>query len=312
MYANGWTTRGGLIALLAGRVPIVGPDVEGNLWGSPVFEEFYVQDNVVSLLSDAGYRTAFLTTGDLSFTNKRAWLEALGFDVAEGSEAPFYEPFPRAAFDAAPDSALFERALQYLSEEGDERPRFVVLETVSSHMPFQSTDGSADSEENVFRYVDRQVGWLVPRLLDGAGLRDPLVVVMGDHRAMTPFTRQELRRFGLSASALVPMVVARAGDTAAVVYDDPVQQTDLLPSLSRVVNARACRDEAGGWFLGGPVSGAGFIVHARGDDRDLLYVRAQGTEGLVRVDGDDTRIEEGAFPDPQEILDRVNYMRVAR
>ena len=310
-YANGWTTRGGLIALLTGRVPLVGADMERNPWVSPVFEEFYLRDNVVALLRGVGYTTFFLTTGDLAFTNKGEWLRFLGLDNIEGHEQPYYEQFPHSSFDAAPDSALYERTLQVLASPAD-TPRFLVLETVSSHQPYNNPDGTRNSEASVLRYTDRQIGWFFRRLREDGVLADGLVMIMGDHRAMTPYTKEELRRFGLSASALVPMVVAWGEDQDSAIQTEEAQQTDLLTSLARVVGPESCRRVGDGAFFWGRVAEADFIAHARGDDRDLVYVRAWGEEGLVRVDGDATRVERGNFSDPLRILDWVNYVRMTR
>jgi hypothetical protein len=42
----------------------------------------------------------------------------------------------------------------------------------------------------------------------------------------------------------------------------------------------------------------------------MVYVRCGEAKGLIKLDGDDTRLVSGDIPDPQSIVDRVNRLRI--
>ncbi|MBI3369297.1 MAG: sulfatase-like hydrolase/transferase [Burkholderiales bacterium] len=129
-FANGIDTEAGLIALLTGEPPMARGDAADT-----VFESFgKPAQTIPSLLSRQGYHTAFLTTGDLGFLDKGRWLKRIGFELVEGHDAAFYNGMPRLHFKAAPDEALYDRALQYIGQRGGSpQPLFLMLETVSTH-----------------------------------------------------------------------------------------------------------------------------------------------------------------------------------
>ncbi len=118
-WANGFTTENGLIALLGGQVPTPGPD-QIVFGGGFAFDGFSdLPHSLPRQFGSHGYQSAFLTAGDLSFSGKGAWLDELGFDELIGHDDPFFDGWPRLHFNAAPDSALYLRALHWL----DEQPR---------------------------------------------------------------------------------------------------------------------------------------------------------------------------------------------
>ena len=308
-FANGWTTRGGLIALLTGTVPVMREGVRGGAWGSPALEDFVPSNSLPKVLAPHGYRTAFLTTGNLSFTNKGPWLRSIGFDTAEGHNAKDYDGFPRTVFDAAPDSALYLRAMRAV-RAWSSKPLALVLETVSSHQPWRSVDGGADDEEDVIRYTDRQLGIFRDSLSSAGYFAHGILIIVGDHRAMTPLSHREWERYGRSAVARVPLVVVGDGIRAGTSDPRAFQQIDLLPSLESVVSSRTCRSPQQGWFLGPHVVPPPFVIHAMGEDRDLLYVRSDSGEAIVRTEGDATHVVWGHVARGSAIIDAINYERI--
>ena len=111
--ANGIDTEAGLISLLSGEPALARGDTK------TVFQPFEAPKNSLPrMLADNGWRTAFLTTGDLDFLDKGRWLGDIGFQLVEGDDAAFYKGMKRYHFDAAPDAALFDRALQFLAQRG--------------------------------------------------------------------------------------------------------------------------------------------------------------------------------------------------
>jgi lipoteichoic acid synthase len=137
--ANGFTTEHGLTAILGGRLPVFPAGVRrASLTGNTAFAGHYGLDaSLPACAGSLGYHTEFLTSGDLSFTNKGNWLRSIGFARVEGHDAPHYHGLPRRRmFNAVSDSALYARALDRLEELRERgQPLLLVLEGVESHGP---------------------------------------------------------------------------------------------------------------------------------------------------------------------------------
>lgn len=314
-YANGFTTDGGMIALITGRPPI--PAV-GRYESIEAFKGF---DNPVGALPDVlhknGYRVNFFTTGDLAFLDKTTWLRQLHFDHFEGAENPFYNGMKRWHFNAAEDKELYLRFLQWMDQRTDPAPWFSMLLTVSTHPPFVNPENGQPDEPGVFKYADKQVGMLFDELEKRHFFDNGILLISGDHRSMTPLFAQEQRKFGDSAMARVPMAIATNLPIKRGALSGAFQQTDLLPSLDNLTNAHSCRTDSEGVFLSDNPIPPKYIVHARGDKRDRLdiYFKApDGTprEGNIILDGDASRWMGDKPDDWQQIMLRVAADRIDR
>ncbi len=313
-FANGFTTDGGLIALITGRPPV--PAV-GRYESMEAFKGFDDSSHALpQLLHDAGYTANFLTTGDLAFLDKTSWLRSLQFDHFEGAENAFYDGWKRRHFNAAEDKALYLRFLQWMDQRGDAKPWFAMLLTVSTHPPFINPETEQSDEPGAFRYADKQIGVLFDELKKRNFFDNGILLISGDHRSMTPLFAQEQAKFGDSAMARVPMVIATSLPVRRGALDGAFQQTDLMPSLDHQLNARSCRFEQQGIFLDEQPVPATYIEHARGDKRDRLdiYFQAQGVrkEGNIVMDGDASRWLGDKPEDWQQIMLRVAADRIAR
>jgi phosphoglycerol transferase MdoB-like AlkP superfamily enzyme len=311
-HANGYTTEGGLIALLGGEVPLpsTGPVFFG---GGFVYDGFFdLPRSLPRLFGEQGYRTAFLTTGDLAFGGKGAWLDSLGFDEVDGHDDPFYDGWPRMHFHAAPDSALYLRALRWLDERPGATPFFLVVETVSSHHPFIEPSTHRKSEPAAFAYADRQLGHFYDAL-DRRGRLDSLVlVVVSDHRTMTPLRPEEMDRFGEEAHALVPLVIADPARPGPRQVEARFQQVDLATSFNAMLTGRSCTTAVRGDLLADPPAPPRCTLHARADDRGKVDIACGDDRATVRLHGDDTRLESGSVPDAQSLVGQIDLERIER
>lgn len=310
-HANGFTTDHGLIAALTGEYPV--PQV-GRYASLKAFAGFENAETALpEQLRRFGYWSGFFTTGDLRFLDKPSWLKALRFDHWEGEEAAFYRGMPRGPFNAAEDAALYGRVLQWLQQRDAGTPFVAVLLTVESHPPFINRGSGRLDEAQTFRDADRAFGDFY-RALEASGFFERgILLALGDHRSMTPLREEEMARFGDSALARTPMLVAGAGGLPRGEIALPFQQTDLLPSLLQVASDReACHRSDQGRFLRRDPQPPAFIVHARGDQRSRIDVYAARGNAALLLDGDHSAWLGDPPEDHIAIADFLHAERIRR
>lgn len=266
-YANGFTTSGGEIALATGHVPFNPPGVLD-------FEFAHYADAATALPAlghASGHRVDFFTPGDSGFLGLGDWLRGLGFDGVHDSSDAYYAAQRRWQFNAAEDRVFFARYLEWL----DARPadeRFIsLLLTVTTHPPFVEPEHGRIDPAAAFRYVDAQVGAFHDALRARGFFEHGVLIVLGDHRSMTPLGADEYAAQGERAFAHVPLVVVGAVDMPKVV-DAPFQQSDVLPSLAWLLGQPRCRDAFAGSFLRTDPQPPRYVMHVRGDDRNRIDV----------------------------------------
>lgn len=286
--ANGFTTDGGLIAMITGQSPV--PQI-GRYQSADAFAGF---DDPHGALPDIvhaqGYTAHFFTTGDLGFLDKSKWLRSLHFDSWEGAEQPFYEGWKRRHFNAAEDKALYLRFLQWLDARKDNAaPYLAFVLTVSTHPPFINPQTDQPDEPGAFRYADAQLGMLYDELQKRGFFHNGILLVSGDHRSMSPLWAQEQQRFGASALARTPFVVATELSIARGAIAARFSQTDIVPSIADLTGTQNCRTSAQGLFLRAQPQAPQFITHVGGDRRNDVDVYFGQQQATIALDGDATR-----------------------
>jgi len=311
-YANGFTTEDAEISLLTGQLPIYPPSSYAN-GGGQSFKGFYgVEESLPHILKNQGYWTEFLTTADLEFADTGNWAKSIGFDYIEGHDHPYYEGWHRFHFKAAPDEALYNRVLDRVEYNRNNR-FFIFIKTVSTHHPFIDPETMEKSEARAFQYADRQLGFFYRRLIDLDYFDEGILVIVGDHHAMVPLKNEEIGRFGsLRAPSKVPMVVSY-GDRSHSVEDGQYQQTDIYNGLKGIVsNVRCYSDWTGSIFDG---ETAKYIVHRRGDNRHIISIFSETENSLFMLNGDYSSITTEAPVDEaiRELITRkLNALRIPR
>jgi lipoteichoic acid synthase len=307
-HANGYSTEGGLIALLTARVPM---PTAGRFGSTLAFTD--VEGDFHRALAAKGYHTAFFTTGRLSSGQRDRWIAAIGIEHGEGAEHSFYNGMPRGPFEAASDAALVDRFLQWHAGQQGTGPFMATILTVETHPPYLSAAGERD-EPARFRAVDAQVGRLVAGLEARRFFDDGIVVIVGDHRAMTPISAAEQQRFGFSAAVRVPAVILGPTGMPAGEWAAQAQQSDLIPSLRHLLLGESCRNEWQGRFLGAGAKPARYVVFAEPMRRNEIGVIEGPEHYTLLLDGDDTRwIDAPPRPeDAQRVRTEVNRERISR
>lgn len=306
-YANGVSSEQGLVSLLTGEPPIA-KGIEGSV---TILEQFRnPAQTVPRMLHDQGYDTAFLTTGNLGFLRKGSWLKDIGFDLAEGHDASYYKGMKRYQFDAAPDDALYGRALLELQQHR-ERPLFLTLETVTTHLPNIDPESGAQSQELTYRYADRQLGRFVRDLRARGFFEHGDLIITADHRAMVPLSNEERIRYGDRAYVRIPMTVMGAGIRSGEDAGS-YSQADLLPSLHHWLGKDSgCVGANQGIFLPTAVHTPQCIYTNRSYNVNDVFIHCGKEDFEVNLNGDKTQYV-GAAPTAPDLLNETHRLRLGK
>lgn len=266
-------------------------------------------------LARQGYQTAFFTAASLSYGELGRWHHAIGIEEVDGAESPFYEGMPRGPFGSVEDAALFDRFLHWHDQrQQKDQPFMATMLTVASHPPFPVPAIGRNDEAVSFRDVDSGLARLVDALDSRGFFGKGVLIIVGDHRAMTPIPAQELERLGASAPARI--FAMALGRTGAHPGEEPhnLQQTDLIPSLRHLIDRQSCRNEWQGRFLGAEAQAARFVVRADSMNRNQVVVTEDARQYRLLLDGDQTRwiSPPPDAEDAKRLLGEVNRQRIAR
>jgi len=316
-HSIGFSTDKGLVGVLAGQ-QIWSPFL--HWFETPPFHSMWgVERTLPAVFNKQGYQTAFLTTGPLDLYQKGAWLLDLGFDYVEGNEHPFYAKQPRYAFDAASDEALYQRALQWQAQAN--APWLLVLETVTTHQPYEDPETGERSLERAMRYADRELGAYLDILEQSGYFENGILMIVSDHRSMTPIPASEREAFGPGVHSRVPAFIIGNGFAPDSVDSRVYSQADLVPSFELWMSGHTILFPHQASMLGvmrdpaQPVSAepGNCAFHSRGDLRGRVEVICNAGHGQVRLDGDRTRFvySEGLDENLQtEILTSLAVLRL--
>jgi len=307
-HAIGFSTDKGLMGIIAGE-PLWAPFIHWSE-ATPFHSMWGVDRSLPAAFSPHGYLTAFLTTGPLELYRKGKWLKHLGFSHVEGRENEFYQGWPQFSFGSAPDRALYLRAEQW--RHAAEQPFLLVLETVTTHQPFRDPDSGQKSLEFAMKYADREFGAYLDSLDQSGFFEHGLLVVVSDHRSMTPISAREFSLFGDDAYSRVPMFVIGKEFGHNEMDRSVYSQSDIVPTFEWWLGDKSMLEDNDRIMFSTadhrmdfpPTDNSTCAFHARGNQRGLVDVICTDGRGLVRLDGDHSRFIEshGLARARQEII----------
>ncbi len=190
-YANSFRTDRALPAILSGFPGQPTTSVMKHV------EKAGHLPSIASSLNAVGYESSYYYGGDINFTNMLAYLVSSGFGkIVCDKDFPISQ---RTGKWGAPDGALFEKAKADLAVlPADGAPRFTVIQTSSSHEPFEVpyTDPRfADSpRKNAFAYADSCIVGFVDNLRQSGRWDRSLVILVPDHQGVYPENMDENAR----------------------------------------------------------------------------------------------------------------------
>lgn len=189
-YANSFRTDRGLVAILSGYPA----QPTTSIMKYPRKTQHLPA--IAGSLKEAGYATRYYYGGDADFTNMRSYLMSSGFEeIVSDRDFPVSE---RLSKWGVHDHLVFNRLLEDLQAEAstlpvsgdsvaERTPRFWVLQTSSSHEPFEVPYRRLKNDRlNAFAYTDSCVGDFVKRFRKLPQWRNTVVVLVPDHLGAYP------------------------------------------------------------------------------------------------------------------------------
>lgn len=178
-YANSFRTDRGLLSILYGYPA----PATVSLMKYP--KKTAALTSMPQLLKKAGWDLQYYYGGDADFTNMRSYLKGTGFEtIVCDEDFPVSE---RLSKWGAPDHLLFEKVLSNLQQNKRQKPWFKVVQTSSSHEPFDVPYHRLnDKILNAFAYTDSCVGHFVDELKKLPLWKNTLVVLVPDHLGCYP------------------------------------------------------------------------------------------------------------------------------
>lgn len=179
-YANSFRTDRGLVSILQGYPA----PATVSLMKFP--RKTANMPSIAAHLEKEGYDTYYYYGGDADFTNMRSFLVNQGFKhITEDVDFPINE---RLSKWGVPDHLLIKRVEHDLHSMPDNgRPRLTVIQTSSSHEPFDVPYHRLKNKIlNAFAYADSSVGDFVESLKRSGKWDNSLVILVPDHLGAWP------------------------------------------------------------------------------------------------------------------------------
>lgn len=187
-YANSFRTDRGLVSILSGYPA----QPTTSIMKYP--RKTSRLPAIAGSLREAGYGTKYYYGGDADFTNMRSYLMSSGFEeIVADRDFPVGD---RLSKWGVHDHLVFRRLLQDLeteagttSADGPRTPMYRVLQTSSSHEPFEVPYRRLENDRrNAFAYTDSCVGDFVRRFRQLPQWENTVVIFVPDHQGGYPET----------------------------------------------------------------------------------------------------------------------------
>ena len=176
-------------------------------------------------LKKAGYDLSYYYGGDADFTNMRSYLMSSGIGkIISDEDFPLSE---RTSKWGAHDHVLFQRLLKDLKEEPQQEPFLKIVQTSSSHEPFEVPfQKHADKVLNAFAYADSCVGDFIDQYRKMPLWDNTLFVLVPDHQGAYPH-RIEHPLDGHK----IPLILLGGAVSKPAVIDTYASQIDIAATL---------------------------------------------------------------------------------
>jgi len=178
-YANSFRTDRGLVSIISGYPA---QPTTSIMKYTPKTDSL---PPIPASLKKAGYDLQYYYGGDADFTNMRSYLVSTGIEkIVSQNDFPVSE---RLSKWGVHDHILFHRILTDLKTEPQQEPFFKILQTSSSHEPFEVPYSKlSNAKLNAFAYTDSCAGDFVRQLKETPLWKNSVVLFVPDHLGVYP------------------------------------------------------------------------------------------------------------------------------
>jgi len=301
--ANSFATDTALISLLKGIATIPFTNNADN------YNKFKTTEiPLPQIFKEQGFKTYFITTGPLSFLNKESFLKEAGYEYILGSES--FENKKKYTFWSAPDAELYATTIGHLGDlRAREEPYFMTLLTISQHLPYYTPYGFG--KNNMYRYTDDTLYTLYESLKEMGFFDNGMLIIIGDHRKMTPLESNEYEKYGISSYGRIVCTVIGKDIPKHLIDHGIYQQTDIYYSLKRMFSDNIITTPKYNDIFTGAKQRP-FSINANiHSNKNLLAVITDNNACTVKLNGDNTRLLNCPIQQSlqREALDYINTTR---
>ena len=176
-FANSFRTDRGIVSILA------------SYPGQPTYSVMKDQNKCNNMqhlskrLNENGYSLQYIHGGDVDFTNQKGFLRSGNFiDIVRDTDFPITD---RLSKWGVPDGIMFDYTFNLITNEealSETQPYFKVLQTLSSHEPFDVPFHRLDNPYcNSAAYTDSCLGAFIDSLKVSPAWDNLLVMILPDH-----------------------------------------------------------------------------------------------------------------------------------
>ena len=178
-YANSFRTDRGLVSIISGY------PAQPTTSIMKYTRKTQSLPSIPASLKKAGYDLQYYYGGDADFTNMRSYLVSTGIEkIVSQNDFPVSE---RLSKWGVHDHILFHRILTALKTEPQQEPFFKILQTSSSHEPFEVPYSKlSNAKLNAFAYTDSCAGDFVRQLKETPLWKNSVVLFVPDHLGVYP------------------------------------------------------------------------------------------------------------------------------
>jgi hypothetical protein len=178
-YANSFRTDRGLVSIISGS------PAQPTTSIMKYTRKTQSLPSIPASLKKAGYDLQYYYGGDADFTNMRSYLVSTGIEkIVSQNDFPVSE---RLSKWGVHDHILFHRILTDLKTEPQQEPFFKILQTSSSHEPFEVPYSKlSNAKLNAFAYTDSCAGDFVRQLKETPLWKNSVVLFVPDHLGVYP------------------------------------------------------------------------------------------------------------------------------
>lgn len=289
-YSNGYNTDRGNYSFLTSIPPLHGSRFESK-------DNFYSSTDsstgsVLLHFKNEGYTSNCVFSAESIGDLEKIWKKS-GFDNYYDGNDPYYENEERLSFNSVPDKVMFKRVLELIPSWSKNGNFFTFIMTTTTHGPFIIPKTHEFNFHKAIQYFDSSFAYFYNELLKQGFFENGMLVVTGDHRAMVPYTNDEMKKYGLKGFAKVPLLIV-GSDLPNGLNTDQLSHVSLGPLLE-YINLKKANHYQFAYlpFAEKKSYSDNFILYQRRTPQDeVIVIDNKGQEYTVKLNGDDTNFEK--------------------